>query len=75
MIIVEFHNQCARHMLYAHLLSIQITEGDLNCELDTYKQSRQGLDEMYNEARRQLKEECQLRQVCLYKNVPVVQIV
>uniref|UniRef100_A0A8C1YW38 RUN and FYVE domain containing 2 n=2 Tax=Cyprinus carpio TaxID=7962 RepID=A0A8C1YW38_CYPCA len=30
--------------------------------LDTYKQSRQGLDEMYNEARRQLKEECQLRQ-------------
>uniref|UniRef100_A0A7N8Y5H5 RUN and FYVE domain containing 2 n=1 Tax=Mastacembelus armatus TaxID=205130 RepID=A0A7N8Y5H5_9TELE len=29
---------------------------------DTYKQSRQGLDEMYNEARRQLKEECQLRQ-------------
>lgn len=48
------------------LLSIQITEGDLNCELDTYKQSRQGLDEMYNEARRQLKEECQLRQVCVY---------
>uniref|UniRef100_A0A8C1PDD6 RUN and FYVE domain containing 2 n=1 Tax=Cyprinus carpio TaxID=7962 RepID=A0A8C1PDD6_CYPCA len=35
---------------------------NLNCELDTYKQSRQGLDEMYNEARRQLKEECQLRQ-------------
>lgn len=49
-----------------YLLSIQITEGDLNCELDTYKQSRQGLDEMYNEARRQLKEECQLRQVCVY---------
>ncbi|KTG04798.1 hypothetical protein cypCar_00001701 [Cyprinus carpio] len=40
----------------------EIAEGDLNCELDTYKQSRQGLDEMYNEARRQLKEECQLRQ-------------
>lgn len=47
-------------------LFIQVTEGDLNCELDTYKQSRQGLDEMYNEARRQLKEECQLRQVCVY---------
>uniref|UniRef100_A0A672N6G0 RUN and FYVE domain-containing protein 2-like n=1 Tax=Sinocyclocheilus grahami TaxID=75366 RepID=A0A672N6G0_SINGR len=31
-------------------------------KLNTYKQSRQGLDEMYNEARRQLKEECQLRQ-------------
>uniref|UniRef100_A0A7N6C2E6 RUN and FYVE domain containing 2 n=1 Tax=Anabas testudineus TaxID=64144 RepID=A0A7N6C2E6_ANATE len=36
---------------------------ELNRQLkDTYKQSRQGLDEMYNEARRQLKEECQLRQ-------------
>uniref|UniRef100_A0A8C7I4V2 RUN and FYVE domain containing 2 n=1 Tax=Oncorhynchus kisutch TaxID=8019 RepID=A0A8C7I4V2_ONCKI len=34
----------------------------LQCPLDTYKQSRQGLDEMYNEARRQLREECQLRQ-------------
>ncbi|KFP43532.1 RUN and FYVE domain-containing protein 2, partial [Chlamydotis macqueenii] len=31
-------------------------------ELQTYKQSRQGLDEMYNEARRQLREESQLRQ-------------
>ncbi|XP_058651729.1 RUN and FYVE domain-containing protein 2 isoform X3 [Onychostoma macrolepis] len=41
---------------------LEVAEGDLNCELDTYKQSRQGLDEMYNEARRQLKEECQLRQ-------------
>uniref|UniRef100_A0A671QY98 RUN domain-containing protein n=1 Tax=Sinocyclocheilus anshuiensis TaxID=1608454 RepID=A0A671QY98_9TELE len=39
---------------------------DFNVFLDTYKQSRQGLDEMYNEARRQLKEECQLRQVCVY---------
>lgn len=35
----------------------------MSVERDTYKQSRQGLDEMYNEARRQLKEECQLRQV------------
>uniref|UniRef100_A0A7N6A6H3 RUN and FYVE domain containing 2 n=1 Tax=Anabas testudineus TaxID=64144 RepID=A0A7N6A6H3_ANATE len=35
---------------------------DVTVERDTYKQSRQGLDEMYNEARRQLKEECQLRQ-------------
>ncbi|XP_059373585.1 RUN and FYVE domain-containing protein 2-like isoform X1 [Carassius carassius] len=41
---------------------LEIAEGDLSCELDTYKQSRQGLDEMFNEARRQLKEECQLRQ-------------
>lgn len=41
----------------------QVTQGDVSVERDTYKHSRQGLDEMYNEARRQLKEECQLRQV------------
>uniref|UniRef100_A0A6Q2YPP7 RUN and FYVE domain containing 2 n=1 Tax=Esox lucius TaxID=8010 RepID=A0A6Q2YPP7_ESOLU len=40
----------------------QVTQVDVDVELDTYKQSRQGLDEMYNEARRQLREECQLRQ-------------
>lgn len=45
------------------LVSTQVTQGDVSVERDTYKQSRQGLDEMYNEARRQLKEECQLRQV------------
>lgn len=42
---------------------LQVTQGDVSVERDTYKQSRQGLDEMYNEAQRQLKEECQLRQV------------
>uniref|UniRef100_A0AAR2KRB6 RUN and FYVE domain containing 2 n=1 Tax=Pygocentrus nattereri TaxID=42514 RepID=A0AAR2KRB6_PYGNA len=47
---------------YILLFCAQVTKGDVNCELDTYKQSRQGLDEMYNEARRQLREECQLRQ-------------
>lgn len=36
---------------------------DVEAELQTYKHSRQGLDEMYNEARRQLREESQLRQV------------
>ncbi|KFQ63747.1 RUN and FYVE domain-containing protein 2, partial [Pelecanus crispus] len=35
---------------------------DAEAELQTYKHSRQGLDEMYNEARRQLREESQLRQ-------------
>uniref|UniRef100_A0A8P4G882 RUN and FYVE domain containing 2 n=1 Tax=Dicentrarchus labrax TaxID=13489 RepID=A0A8P4G882_DICLA len=35
---------------------------EVHSHTHTYKQSRQGLDEMYNEARRQLKEECQLRQ-------------
>uniref|UniRef100_A0A8C9XLK5 RUN and FYVE domain containing 2 n=1 Tax=Sander lucioperca TaxID=283035 RepID=A0A8C9XLK5_SANLU len=39
-----------------------VTQGDASVERDTYKQSRQGLDEMYSEAQRQLKEECQLRQ-------------
>ncbi|XP_061084872.1 RUN and FYVE domain-containing protein 2 isoform X2 [Conger conger] len=41
---------------------LAVSQGDVDVELDTYKQSRQGLDEMYNEARRQLREECQLRQ-------------
>uniref|UniRef100_A0A8C5AH50 RUN and FYVE domain containing 2 n=1 Tax=Gadus morhua TaxID=8049 RepID=A0A8C5AH50_GADMO len=41
---------------------LELTQGDVTVERDTYKQSRQGLDEMYNEAQRQLKEECQLRQ-------------
>ncbi|KAG9344354.1 hypothetical protein JZ751_011023 [Albula glossodonta] len=41
---------------------LSVTQGDVDVELETYKQSRQGLDEMYNEARRQLREECQLRQ-------------
>ncbi|GAA6220119.1 RUN and FYVE domain-containing protein 2 isoform X1 [Lates japonicus] len=41
---------------------LEVTQGDVSVERDTYKKSRQGLDEMYNEARRQLKEECQLRQ-------------
>ncbi|XP_048865004.1 RUN and FYVE domain-containing protein 2 isoform X4 [Brienomyrus brachyistius] len=41
---------------------LEMAQGDVDVELDTYKQSRQGLDEMYNEARRQLREECQLRQ-------------
>lgn len=41
---------------------LELTQGDVSVERDTYKQSRQGLDEMYNEAQRQLKEECQIRQ-------------
>uniref|UniRef100_A0A8B9RG88 RUN and FYVE domain containing 2 n=1 Tax=Astyanax mexicanus TaxID=7994 RepID=A0A8B9RG88_ASTMX len=44
------------------VILMKVAKGDASCELDTYKQSRQGLDEMYNEARRQLREECQLRQ-------------
>ncbi|KFP71171.1 RUN and FYVE domain-containing protein 2, partial [Acanthisitta chloris] len=41
---------------------LQATKVDVEAELQTYKQSRQGLDEMYSEARRQLREESQLRQ-------------
>ncbi|XP_014035592.1 RUN and FYVE domain-containing protein 2 isoform X2 [Salmo salar] len=41
---------------------LEVTQVDVDVELDTFKKSRQGLDEMYNEARRQLREECQLRQ-------------
>ncbi|XP_038830815.1 RUN and FYVE domain-containing protein 2-like [Salvelinus namaycush] len=41
---------------------LEVTQVDVDVELNTYKKSRQGLDEMYNEARRQLREECQLRQ-------------
>ncbi|XP_054470649.1 RUN and FYVE domain-containing protein 2 isoform X2 [Anoplopoma fimbria] len=41
---------------------LEVTQGDASVERDTYKQSRQGLDEMFNDAQRQLKEECQLRQ-------------
>ncbi|XP_043911697.1 RUN and FYVE domain-containing protein 2 isoform X2 [Protopterus annectens] len=41
---------------------LEISKADVNAELETYKQSRQGLDEMYNEARRQLQEEAHLRQ-------------
>ncbi|XP_069378677.1 RUN and FYVE domain-containing protein 2 isoform X2 [Paralichthys olivaceus] len=36
---------------------LEVTQGDVSLERDTYKQSRQGLDEMYNEAQRQLKED------------------
>uniref|UniRef100_A0A8C3U3U8 RUN and FYVE domain containing 2 n=1 Tax=Catharus ustulatus TaxID=91951 RepID=A0A8C3U3U8_CATUS len=41
---------------------LEATKVDVEAELQTYKHSRQGLDEMYNEARRQLREEAQLRQ-------------
>ncbi|KAI5617441.1 RUN and FYVE domain-containing protein 2 isoform 2 [Silurus asotus] len=57
----QLRNENSLIIMKAHQ-RLEVTQGDVNCELDTYKQSRQGLDEMYNEARRQLKEECQLRQ-------------
>ncbi|KAL2769731.1 RUN and FYVE domain-containing protein 2 isoform a [Daubentonia madagascariensis] len=41
---------------------LEVTKVDVETELQTYKHSRQGLDEMYNEARKQLRDESQLRQ-------------
>ncbi|OCT88489.1 hypothetical protein XELAEV_180171178mg, partial [Xenopus laevis] len=42
--------------------SLEVNSQDTKVELDTYKQSRQGLDEMYNEIWKQLKVEKQTRQ-------------
>ncbi|KAF5927901.1 hypothetical protein HPG69_009267 [Diceros bicornis minor] len=41
---------------------LEVTKVDVEAELQAYKHSRQGLDEMCNEARRQLRDESQLRQ-------------
>ncbi|XP_048865006.1 RUN and FYVE domain-containing protein 2 isoform X6 [Brienomyrus brachyistius] len=58
----QLRNENAFILVKAQQHLEQMAQGDVDVELDTYKQSRQGLDEMYNEARRQLREECQLRQ-------------
>ncbi|XP_067422342.1 RUN and FYVE domain-containing protein 1 isoform X3 [Emydura macquarii macquarii] len=41
--------------------SVEVTIQDTKIELDTYKQSRQGLDEMYSDVWKQLKEERRIR--------------
>ncbi|XP_037762002.1 RUN and FYVE domain-containing protein 1 isoform X8 [Chelonia mydas] len=41
--------------------SVEVTIQDTKIELDTYKQSRQGLDEMYSDVWNQLKEEKKIR--------------
>nr|XP_020742491.1 RUN and FYVE domain-containing protein 1 isoform X2 [Odocoileus virginianus texanus] len=41
--------------------SVEITKQDTKIELETYKQTRQGLDEMYNDVWKQLKEERKAR--------------
>nr|XP_020663609.1 RUN and FYVE domain-containing protein 2 isoform X3 [Pogona vitticeps] len=41
---------------------LEVNKVDADAELQTYKHSRQSLDEMYNDAHRQLREESQLRQ-------------
>ncbi|XP_048190019.1 RUN and FYVE domain-containing protein 1 isoform X2 [Perognathus longimembris pacificus] len=42
--------------------SVEITKQDSKVELETYKQTRQGLDEMYSDVWKQLKEEKKVRQ-------------
>ncbi|KAM8764992.1 RUN and FYVE domain-containing protein 1 [Rhynchonycteris naso] len=41
--------------------SVEITKQDTEVELETYKQTRQGLDEMYSDVWKQLKEEKKVR--------------
>ncbi|XP_029073467.1 RUN and FYVE domain-containing protein 1 isoform X3 [Monodon monoceros] len=41
--------------------SVEITKQDTKVELETYRQTRQGLDEMYNDVWKQLKEEKKAR--------------
>ena len=51
-------------MLHSFLfLSFQAALQDSQVELETYKQTRQGLDEMYNVVWKQYKEEKNIRQV------------
>lgn len=67
----QLRNENAIVLMKAHQ-QLEVTKVDIDSELDTYKQSREGLDEMYNDARRQLREECQLRQEV--ENELVVQV-
>ncbi|RXM30918.1 RUN and FYVE domain-containing protein 2 [Acipenser ruthenus] len=57
----QLRNENTIILMKAHQ-QLEVTKVDVDSELDTYKQSRQRMDEMYNETRRQLREECQLRQ-------------
>ncbi|XP_054983907.1 RUN and FYVE domain-containing protein 1 isoform X2 [Sorex araneus] len=41
--------------------SVEVTKQDTKVELDTYRQTRQGLDEMYSDVWKQLKEEKKVR--------------
>ncbi|XP_053768233.1 RUN and FYVE domain-containing protein 1 isoform X1 [Desmodus rotundus] len=41
--------------------SVEITKQDIKVELETYRQTRQGLDEMYSDVWKQLKEEKKVR--------------
>lgn len=49
-------------------LAPQAALQDSQVELETYKQTRQGLDEMYNVVFKQYKEEKRIRQVGYYRH-------
>ncbi|MGH0132646.1 UNVERIFIED_CONTAM: hypothetical protein FKN15_049721 [Acipenser sinensis] len=67
----QLRNENTIILMKAHQ-QLEVTKVDVDSELDTYKQSRERMDEMYNETRRQLREECQLRQEV--ENELVVQV-
>lgn len=55
--------QILRRNEKCHVFIFQAVLQDSQAELETYKQTRQGLDEMYNVVWKQYKEEKRIRQV------------
>ncbi|XP_048406778.1 RUN and FYVE domain-containing protein 2 isoform X4 [Stegostoma tigrinum] len=58
---VQFRNENIQ-MLMKTQQHLELVKLDVSAELETYKGTRQGLDDMFTEARRQLKEESRMRQ-------------
>ncbi|XP_043568188.1 RUN and FYVE domain-containing protein 2 isoform X3 [Chiloscyllium plagiosum] len=58
---VQFRNENIQ-MLMKTQQHLELVKLDVSAELETYKGTRQGLDDMFTEARRQLREESRMRQ-------------
>uniref|UniRef100_A0A4W3JQE0 RUN and FYVE domain containing 2 n=1 Tax=Callorhinchus milii TaxID=7868 RepID=A0A4W3JQE0_CALMI len=58
---LQFRNE-NMHIIMKTQQHMEVVKLDVSAELETYKDTRQGQDDMYSEARRQLREEAQLRQ-------------
>ncbi|XP_067909517.1 RUN and FYVE domain-containing protein 2 [Heterodontus francisci] len=58
---LQFRNENIQ-MLIKTQQHLELVKLDVSAELETYKGSRQGLDDMFTEARRQLREESSMRQ-------------
>ncbi|XP_038629954.1 RUN and FYVE domain-containing protein 2, partial [Scyliorhinus canicula] len=58
---LQFRNENLQ-MLMKTQQHLELVKLDVSAELDTYKGSRQGLDDMFTEAQRQLREESRIRQ-------------